>query len=175
MLLDMTSGPRWNIDLRDFAQKAFAPEVDAALEGADVSPSLRDASNSDRRAGGAALATHNLGRGRTFTPTSDYSPEKAIELQVHENGGLRLFSSRLYDADRNGVFEEQVIIEYAAVVHTRRFLALVMAATEHAGYLGSWALAFGATGLKGLRAAPARASSGQNTSMTRTPTPPPPQ
>jgi hypothetical protein len=42
MLLDLTSGPRWNINLADFTQKAFTPEVNTALDGADVAPSLRD-------------------------------------------------------------------------------------------------------------------------------------
>lgn len=41
----------------------------------------------------------------------------------------------------------------AAVDYTRRFLALVIAAAERAGYLGNWVLAFGATGLQGLDAA----------------------
>ncbi len=35
---------------------------------------------------------------------------------------------------------------------SRRFLALARAAAEQAGYFGNWALAFGATGLKGRRA-----------------------
>jgi hypothetical protein len=45
-----------------------------------------------------------------------------------------------------------VILDAAAVTYTRRFLALVRAAGEKAGYFGNWALAFGATGLKGMAA-----------------------
>ena len=156
MLLEMTSGPRWNINLADFIQEAFASEADAALNGGDVPPSLHDASTGFRRGGGVSRATQNLGSGRTFTPTSKYSPEDAIELQVNEDGGLRLFFSRFSTARHDGISEEQLIIDRAAVVHTRRFLALVLAAAERAGYLGNWALAFGATGVKGLRAAPSQ-------------------
>jgi hypothetical protein len=44
-----------------------------------------------------------------------------------------------------------VLLDVAAVTYTRRFLGLVLAAAEQGGYFGNWALAFGATGLTGLR------------------------
>jgi hypothetical protein len=92
---------------------------------------LNDAHNGFRRSRGVALATPNLADRSSFNPTSDYSPEDAIELQVHENGGLRLFSSRLSNHRGQGPSpDEQVIIERVAVNHTRRFLALVIAAGE---------------------------------------------
>jgi hypothetical protein len=47
---------------------------------------------------------------------------------------------------------ENLINDGAAVECARRFLALVRAAAEHADYFGNWAVAFGATGLKGMRA-----------------------
>jgi hypothetical protein len=122
------------------------------LKGTDASPSLRDAGNGYRRGRGAALATNNLGDGRRFTPFTESRPEIALELRVHEDGGLRLFHSRLsaelrYDAQDT----EQVLLDDTAVNLTRRFLALVQAAAEEAGYFGNWALALGATGLNGLQ------------------------
>ncbi|WP_395107598.1 helix-turn-helix domain-containing protein [Actinomadura sp. SCN-SB] len=157
MLLELTSAPTWNTDLHAFIQKAYAPDIQAAVNGNDVSPRLNDAHNGFRRSRGVARATPNLADRSNFRPISEYSPEDAIELQVHEDGGLRLFSSRLSDKRGQGSSpEEQVIIEAVAVIHARRFLALVVAAGEHAGYFGNWALALGATGLQGLRPAPGR-------------------
>ncbi|MFB9836698.1 hypothetical protein [Actinoallomurus acaciae] len=121
------------------------------LKGTDVSPSLWDVGNGYRRAPGAALATNNLGDGRRFSPFTEFRPEIAIELRVHEDGGLRLFHSRLsgelrYDAQDS----EQVLLDDTAVNLTCRFLALVRAAAEEAGYF-NWAMALGATGLNGLQ------------------------
>ena len=47
---------------------------------------------------------------------------------------------------------ENLIYDGASVECTRRFLALVREAAERANYFGNWALAFGATGLRGMRA-----------------------
>ncbi|MEV8639301.1 ATP-binding protein [Streptosporangium sp. NPDC051023] len=152
LLLDLTSGPTWNSKLAAFMEQAYTPELNAILGNiAEVSPSLREATNGFRRGRGAARATHNLGEGRTFIPSSQHFAEDAIELQVHEDGGLRLFFSRLSDQAPDGS-GEQVILAAAAVGHTRRFLTLVLAAAQEAGYFGNWALAIGATGLNGLRA-----------------------
>lgn len=152
MLIDLASGPAWSQNLHTFVQKAHTPELNAALKGTDASPSLRDAGNAYRRGRGAALATNNLGDGRRFTPFTESRPEIALELRVHEDGGLRLFHSRLsaelrYDAQDT----EQVLLDDTAVNLTRRFLALVRAAAEEAGYFGNWAMALGATGLNGLQ------------------------
>lgn len=158
LLLDLTSAPSWNTDLAAFIEKAYTSEVNAALAGMDPSPSLTAASNGFRHARGVARATHNLRAGRIFTPTSEHSPERVVELQIHEDGGLRLFFSCLSDLRQNDPVSEaeQVIYEMVAVAYTRRFLALVLAAGEHAGYFGNWAFAVGATGVKGLRVAPGR-------------------
>ena len=150
MLLDLVSGPNWNLDMGGFLNQAFTSEVNTAVKGIDGKPSLSDAHRGFRRAGGAARATPNLGDGRVFDPSVSYHAEDAVELRVHEDGGLRVFMSRFSDTWPNG--EEQIILDQAAVSYTRRFLALVLAAAERAGYFGNWALAFGATGLRGHHA-----------------------
>jgi hypothetical protein len=155
MLFDLASGPQWNQNLARFLQQAFTPELNALLNGAGFEPSLLYAGSGSRRSRGAARATPNLGNGRRFTPTQSASPEDAVELQVHEDGGLRVFMSRF--SDRLPVSSirpapENVILDAAALDYTHRFLALVRAAADQAGYFGNWALAFGATGLQGLRA-----------------------
>lgn len=162
LLLDLTSDPNWNGNLHTFIQNAYAPDVDAAVNGNDPSPSLDDASNGFRRSRGVARATRNLADRTFFQPSASYSHEDAIELQVHEDGGLRLFSSRLSceppRRDSTDDRPDHVILDSAAVIHTRRFLALVIAAGERAGYFGTWTLAIGATGLQRLRAASERHS-----------------
>lgn len=149
MLLDLISGPEWNANLAHLLQQAFTPEINALLAGASFEPSLISASNGFRRARGAARATPNLGDGRRFTPSVSSSSENAVELQILEDGGLRVFLSRFSDTPSGG---ESVIFDSAAVSYTRRFLALVQTAAEQGGYFGNWTLAFGATGLKGMRA-----------------------
>ncbi|MFF5264589.1 helix-turn-helix domain-containing protein [Actinomadura viridis] len=168
LLLEFTGASTWNSDLHEFIQKAYTPEIQAAIDGNDVSPALHEIGNGYRRSRGIARATSNLANRSGFSPTSSYSPEDAIELQVHEDGGLRLFFSRLSDVRGEGNKpDEQVIIEAGAVSNTRRFLGLVVAAGERAGYFGNWALALGATGLQGLRVAPSRHNWGDNPTYDR--------
>ena len=156
MLFDLVSTPDWNKNLRDFTDKAYAPELNELLGHMTYQPSLRYAGNGYRRARGAARATPALGNGRRFTPAAnDASAEDALEIQVHEDGGIRLFFSSFSQSFRAHELRpvaEDLILDGAAVECARRFLALVRAAAEHADYFGNWALAFGATGLKGKRA-----------------------
>jgi hypothetical protein len=101
------------------------------------------------------LATYNLGEGRRYVLPAGLPADKVVELSVQEDGGLRVFFSRFSDtlhSERLGPDDREVVLDVAAANYTRRFLALVLAAAEHAGYFGNWALAFGATGLAGLRA-----------------------
>lgn len=73
--------------------------------------------------------------------------ELEVELEVDEDGGLRIFMSRLSDslqsADpaRNG----ECLLTSGAVTYARQFIALTTTA-DHADYLGNWILAAGATG-----------------------------
>lgn len=153
MLVDLTTGPRWSLNLVTFVERAFTPELNELLNPSDLRPTLKDASTGYRRSRGtAARATSNIGEGRIFQPSSDPNSENAIELQVQEDGGLRLFFSRLSAPmqDRVTRKDRQVILDASAVNCTRRLLALVLAAAETGGYFGNWAMAIGATGLRGL-------------------------
>jgi hypothetical protein len=156
MLFDLISTPNWNINLREFIDKAYTPELNALLGHMTYQPSLRYAGNGFRRARGVARTTSALGNGRRFTPTAnDPTAEDALEIQVHEDGGIRLFFSGFshpFQAHELRPVAENLVHDGAAVECTRRFLALAREAAEHAGYFGNWALAFGATGFKGMRA-----------------------
>ena len=156
MLFDLVSTPNWNQNLLHFIDGAYAPELNALLGRMTYQPSLRYSGNGYRRARGAARATGSLGNGRRFTPAAnDATAEDALEIQVHEDGGIRLFFSRFSEMFRAHDLRpaaEDLIYDGAAVECTRRFLVLVREAAERADYFGNWALAFGATGLKGMRA-----------------------
>ncbi|MGW1871469.1 AlbA family DNA-binding domain-containing protein [Streptomyces mauvecolor] len=150
MLLELTSAPQWNQRLGELIQRAYTPALDTVLNGLDANPTLLDAGSGYRRAGGIARATNNLGEGRVHVPAAgSYREEDAIELQLFEGGGLRLYSSRFSAAI--GDPREQVILDSAAASLTRRFLALVLDVAQQSGYRGNWALAFGATRLRGRR------------------------
>lgn len=149
MLLDLTTGPKWNLQLAQFIDKAYTPEINSRLDGLEAYPKIIDADSGYRRTGGAARATSNLGEGRIFTPNpGKYHDENALELRIFENGGLRLFSSRLSERI-NEETEDHLLYDHAVVGNTRRFLALVRQAAADAGYMGNWALALGITRLRG--------------------------
>ncbi|MFI6705379.1 helix-turn-helix domain-containing protein [Nonomuraea sp. NPDC050478] len=154
MLLDLVSGEGWDQRLGTFSRQAQTPDLEALLRPYSVEPSLRQADRAHRRARGAALTTYNLGEGRTYTPTTSTVADKVVELSVHEDGGLRVFFSRFSDilnGDHLAPDGRRVLLDVAAAAYTRRFLSLVLAAAEYGAYFGNWALAFGATGLSGLR------------------------
>ncbi|MFJ2008009.1 AlbA family DNA-binding domain-containing protein [Streptomyces chartreusis] len=147
MLLDLTSGMNWRNRLTKLLQKAHTPELDAILR--DGSPNLTDVHQGQRRAGGAALASHNLGDGRLHQPTGEWGDEKVIEVQFFEDGGLRLYSSRLSEKASEEGGGEQVLFDSTAVALTRRMIKVVRLTAEEAGYFGNWSLAVGATRLQG--------------------------
>lgn len=72
--------------------------------------------------------------------------ESDVELELRDNGGIRLYTSRLSDAINS---DAQAVFEAMAVGFTHELIALVEAASVECGYFGSWSLAFGATHLRG--------------------------
>lgn len=147
MLLDLTAADDWNMRLGRFVDRAHTKELNPLLRDCDVPPTFAYASHGFRRGRAVARATWNIGPGREYNPEKGTLHEDdALELRVFEDGGLRLYSSRLSDAGGDGA---QRIFDNVAVGLTRRFLALVMAAADEAGYLGNWGLAVGATNLRG--------------------------
>ncbi len=154
MLLHLTDGNGWEQRLVAYARLALAPAVQQSLAKANISgfsPDIEALQSFDRRPGGAALTTYGLKPGRVLRSDS-FDPESVAELEVHEDGGLRLFTSRLSDVIRSNSDQDpdaQVVFDAALVIYTRRLAAA--AAAEEAGYFGNWALAVGATGLSGCR------------------------
>lgn len=147
MLLQLTSGQRWNWQVSEFLARATSREATQAMAGVGgFRPDLDDASNGARRPSGAARASHRLRPDRTISDDTD--EEELVELEVHEDGGLRIFMGRFSDRMEDG---ERVLFDSAAVLYVRRLLVLVRAAAEQSGYFGNWTLAVGGTGLGGCR------------------------
>lgn len=152
MLLDLVHGQQAQVNLLVFAGRAEAPELQELLPPAGgFVPSLADARDFAVRSAGAAL-TYGLASDRSWMPMGA-SPEDAVELEVDEDGGLRVFMSRLSDdlpSEGMARKREQRLLMAGAVTYARQFIALTAAAADHAGYLGNWILAAGATGIQGL-------------------------
>ena len=144
-LLGLLSRGAWG----DEATRALGP-------GEKFSPELSAATVFTRRATGAALSTHGLGSDRSVDALQASQGlstwEDIVEFEVSEDGVIRVMMGRLSDAPspRNNGDHAQVLFDVAAVVYVRRVLGIVLDVADQAAYFGGWALAVGATGLRGL-------------------------
>lgn len=149
MLLNLVSGNNWQqrlIALRDEGLKAARK----LGQNYGFSPDLDSASSQQRRSRGAALASQGL-RSAVEEEEKALREQRAIELEVSEDGQLRLFCGRFsdhYNSDGRGV---HTLFDAAAIVLFRQFIGVVAAAADQTGYLGAWGLGVGATGLTGLQ------------------------
>lgn len=148
MLLSLTNGDGSSGLDGGGASRKLIRFVHDSLRSAPFStyPGLLHCNDAYRRARGAAVSTRNLGNGRLFKPESERD-HNIIELQVFEDGGLRLYYSRL--SDEVVSIGEHIVQDDDAVHLTRQFLAIVRAAAEYAEHSGNWVLAMGANRLMG--------------------------
>lgn len=150
MLLNLVDGQGWQQRLIKLRDAGTSPEVNEVLNQVAISgfdPDFGIMSSQVRRPTGAAVSTYNLTAGRTLLGEG-YGPENVADLEVSEDGGLRIFVGRL-----SGVLEHSgpVIYEAGAILFVRRFLPVIIAAAYEAGYFGNWTLAIGITGLKNCK------------------------
>ncbi len=159
LISDLIDGDRWQERVFAFVREhAYSEVVNSALQRADAfdfKPEVASASVViDTRAHGVAITTPTIGRGRAYTPGQYAHPEDAAELELHDNGAIRLFLGRLTDHLPKNVHGERqqqhVLFDVAAVMYARRFLGILAGIAEH-GYLGTWTLGAGATGVLGAR------------------------
>lgn len=153
LLLGITGAPGWNTRLARLIERAHqGSELNEVLGNwGGFSPDLSDAHQGHRRAGGVARSSANLGDGRQYAPSGHHGDEHVIELQVFENGGLRLFLTRFSDTIGTPDRPEQELFPVAAVLLTRRMLEILRLLAEDSGYFGNWSLAVGASRLRGRR------------------------
>lgn len=148
LLSGVTNAPRWQEQVLRATNSAKSPAIDGQLRHlGGISPDWEALSQFDRRPSGVAITSFGLEPGRRLRPNQ--KDEDALEVEIGEDGTIRLFMSRLSDAIVPG---QQVVFADAPVIHLRRFLALVTALATEAGYHGNWRVGIGATGLGGLRA-----------------------
>lgn len=144
-LLGLLSRGAWG----DEATRALGP-------GERFSPELTAATVFTRRASGVALSTHGLGSDRSVDALlASQRPsnwEDVVEFEVSEDGAIRIMLGRLSDApsSQDGDDHAQVLFDVATVVYVRRVLGILLDVADQAAYFGGWALAVGATGLRGL-------------------------
>lgn len=148
MLLELTDSRSWQ-PLLDLREKGRSRELAAVLSpvGAwNFTPGLDELQSFDRRSASVAMSSYGIAPGRTRRLEEGFTDrESAAELEVYDNGGLRLFSSRFsYIRDSSSL-----LFEAMAIGFTRQFLAITAAVADRGGYVGAWMLGFGATGLQG--------------------------
>ncbi|MGA4967094.1 hypothetical protein [Streptomyces pseudogriseolus] len=100
------------------------------------------------------MSSSSLKSDRTYAADDGWGDEDVIEVQIFEDGGLRLFMPRLSDgiSSRGSENEEeQVLFDAGAVILTRHMLELTRLVSDDVGYHGNWAVAVGANRLRGRR------------------------
>lgn len=156
MCLPITGASDWTLRLHKLINAVQNNHtLRDALSNQGFSPDLSAAHQGHRRARGVALSSSSLGPDRTYKPEDRWGDEDVIELQLFEDGGLRLFMTRFSDGlsrphapDGDA---EQVLFDAAAVILTRHMLELIRLISEDVGYHGNWAVAIGANRLRSRR------------------------
>ncbi|WP_432030044.1 hypothetical protein [Streptomyces sp. 1222.5] len=156
MCLPITGAQDWNHRLQTLINRVQVnKQLQAALPGQAFSPDLNEAHQGHRRARGVARSSSSLASDRTYASEGRWGDEDVIEVQLLEDGGLRLFMTRLSDtlSDRRAADgdAEQVLFDAGAVILTRHMLELIRLVAEDVGYHGNWAVAVGASRLRGRR------------------------
>lgn len=145
MLLDVVHGDDWQQRFTKLWQAGLATQPDGGF-----APDLREATSYARRTGGAAMTTWSLTPDRQLQQANEaHFNEDALELELSEDGEVRLLTTRLSD-DWTG--NGQVLLDVAIPVLTRRVLRIASAVAAHCGYQGPWMLGVAATGIAGLGA-----------------------
>ncbi|MFB7999785.1 helix-turn-helix domain-containing protein [Streptomyces sp. NPDC056002] len=155
MCLPITGPQDWNMRLHSLVNRVQENQnLRAALANQGFSPDLSHAHQGHRRARGVALSSSSLKSDRTYVADGSWGEEDVIEVQLFEDGGLRLFMTRLSDGlSRRGADseEEQVLFDAGAVILTRHMLELMRLLSDDVGYHGNWSVAVGANRLRGRR------------------------
>lgn len=109
-----------------------------------------------RRANGVALSSTGVsGPGRTLLPAYEDGPideETMLDLEVREDGGLRLLAGRLTAEWRGRRREPEkyyVVLDAIAVGYSLRMVHWARVLADETGYRGAWAFGVHGTGMRG--------------------------
>ena len=121
-------------------------------------PHFGTAADPHRRARGVARSSWHFGSDRELTDEAS-SPHKALDLEIWEDGGLRLYYGRASEVAR----EERYLMLEAIVGEVSGVIQLARDVSEVAQFRGSWQFGVALRGIKSMRAyLPEGVSSGSN-------------
>lgn len=114
------------------------------------SPGIHSTSQLSRRAHGAARSTYEVGPDRTVRDNGSLpaSVKNLVDLEIREDGGIRLYYGRASDWLR----EVQYLLTAAIVGEVSTCIELARVIGRTAGFHGSWAFGVALVGLKSVTA-----------------------
>ena len=131
------------MDLRGWVSSLAGTNVFQALRS--YAPHIGSAGALHRRAWGVSRSSHHLGTDRT--PSTELrSAEDTVDLEIREDGGLRLYYGRASDELRNVdyLLPQAIAGEVSGVVELARTIA------AHTGFSGAWMFGVAMRGLRSL-------------------------
>lgn len=127
-------------------QRNLRPWVSALSLGGPYSPSAQVASSTARRAHGVARSSYEIGPDRVVRPNGELPARESSlwELEVREDGGMRLFNGRASDTSQGpaGIFGALVGGETSNIIEMARRIS------ERCDFYGSWIFGIGIVGLR---------------------------
>ncbi len=115
----------------------------AERKGSNLPPTLQQMTEFVRRPDGWAAHSYPISPTREVEDAS--SEDRTIELEIAEDGTIRLMSGRAGAPHSAGRF----VFEEAPLGHTYQMVALAREISREVGFLGSWDFAVGLNGLRG--------------------------
>lgn len=126
--------------------RALRTWVSAQRLGGPYAPNGESSSNMSNRAHGVGRSSYEIGPDRKLRPNGEHPPDEnnLWDLEVREDGGLRLFNARASDTSRGpaGLLGALVGGEVSNVIDLARRISTIT------GFRGSWTFGAGLTGLR---------------------------
>jgi hypothetical protein len=113
-------------------------------------PDLSGANEVSRRAWGWALSTVEM-PGRVVDQRNEHWEEILLDLEVREDGGLRLFCGGASQTMNPAMGPLEIVMDLPIVGLTKRLVMAAATVAEAADFSGGWDLGITAIGLGGLR------------------------
>lgn len=132
-------------DVRRLLQFNGETTVERALQ--QWAPRPSSASSTPRRAHGVALCSQELREGRQVHSDDARSERTSLDIELREDGGLRVFVGRLTD-ERNGI---PLILDGLAIAYATRVVEWARSVGFVTGYYGRWLIGVAGSGLRGKR------------------------
>lgn len=149
MALNLVASDGWQERLLAIREAGRRPHL---VLGADrFAPDIGYATNFARRADGVALS-FGLTSDRRLEDLGEAGrrrSERVFEIELSEEGALRVMTARFSDTTDRDDPAEQVIFVNMMPILVRRSISMAVAVADQCGYQGGWLAGIGATGLNG--------------------------